>query len=553
VTLGRFLAPRARAAAGHALAAALAPAPARANRLGLDPDGERVEPVPPDGLVPGDRVLVRPGEAFPTDGVVEDGAGGADEAALTGESRPVAKRPGSPVAGGTLSVDGAFRVRVTAAASASAAARIAALLAAARRERTAVERLADRVARLLAPAVAALAVGAGIGWGIAAGPERGTLTALAVLVVACPCALGIATPLAVWTGLAAAAARGVVVRSARALERAAAVDRVLFDKTGTLTERALAVTAVEPAPGTSADALLARAAALARASVHPVARAIAAAGPVGGAPAHGVETLAGRGVRGVVGDETCALGSARFAAEVLGAPVPAAFDAAAAVLVAGGRLVGAFRVDEVRVPEAAAALAALRAAGVAVGVITGDGGAAAVVPALVPAADAAVGLLPEEKVARVRAARAAGAVVAVVGDGINDAPALAAADLGIAVAGATDLARVTADVAILGRDLGAVPWLLAHARRVRRVMRQNLAWAFAYNMVAVGVAAAGRLDPVVAALAMLGSSLMVAANARRLRPAGTRGHRPPQAWECPPDRRPETAVHAAERTIASVA
>jgi Cu2+-exporting ATPase len=548
VTLGRFLEARARATAGRVLASALAPAPPAANRV--VPGG--VETVAPARLAPGDRVLVRPGEAFPTDGVVEEGAGGVDEAALTGESRPVAKRPGAAVAGGTVSVDGVFRVRVTAPASASAAARVAALLAAARRERTAAERLADRVARALTPAVAAMAVAAGLAWGVAAGAEEGVLVGLAVLVVACPCALGIATPLAVWTGLAAAAARGVVVRSARALERAAAVDRVLFDKTGTLTARALAVTAVEPMPGVGRDALLARAAALARLSTHPVARAVAAAGPASAPAATDVETAPGRGVRGVVAGERCLLGSPRFAAEVLGAPLPASARDAAAVLVADGRVLGAFRVGETVAPGAGAAVAALRAAGVAVSVVTGDTNAAAVVPGLVPATDAAVGLLPEEKVAHVRAARAAGAVVAVVGDGINDAPALAASDLGIAVAGATDLARVTADVAVLG-DLAAVPWLLAHARRVRRIMRQNLAWAFAYNAGAVALAAAGRLDPLIAALAMLGSSLAVVANARRLRCPGMAAPRGMQAWESVPERGPDPAPRPAHDALAGVA
>jgi Cu2+-exporting ATPase len=515
VTLGRFLEARARAEAGAAVRATLSPAPALATRL----VGETREAVPPDLLAPGERVEVGPGAAFPTDGVIAEGEGSVDEAALTGESAPVPKAPGSRVAGGTCSVDGIFEVTVTAPARESAGARIAALVEAARRERSPAERAADRVVGRLVPAVVLVALGAGGWWTWRAGLDRGVLTALAVLVVACPCALGIATPVAVWAGLAAAARRGVVVRSAAVLERLTTVRRVLFDKTGTLTGRTPRLAGIEVARevALSAPALLARAAALESRLDHPVARVIRAAAGLAAAPAlaaSAVRVFPGRGVRGLVAGEPMIVGSARFVTEATG--VPAEDPGAGAVVVAAGdRLLGVLRFAEALRPGAAEAVAALRRQGMAVGLLSGDAAAAAVVPAVMAPEESALGLAPEGKVAAVRAARRVGPV-AMVGDGANDAPALAAADVGIAVASATDLARLTADVVVLGGDLGRVPWLLALARRVVRVARQNLCWAFGYNAIAVALAACGRLDPLVASAAMVGSSLLVVANARRL-------------------------------------
>jgi Cu2+-exporting ATPase len=514
VTLGRWLEASARAEAGAAVRAMLAPEPAHAVRVVR---GERVRVAPPV-LAPGDVVEVAPGAAFPTDGLVLDGVGGVDESALTGESRPVPTAPGRVVAGGTCSVDGLFRVLVTATFAASAAARIAALVEAARRERTAAERTADRVVGRLVPAIAVIAVVAGDWWTMHAGLERGVLVALAVLVVACPCALGLATPIAVWAGLAAAARRGVIVRSAPVLERAAAVGRVLFDKTGTLTESAPRLVAIEATAGHTADAVLARAATVERGLGHPIAVAIgheAAARGLALAEASDVRVVAGRGVRARIGDEVTAIGSLAFAAEETGTRGAEA-DGAVAV-VADRRLVGTLRFAETVRESAPGALAGLHGLGVATGLVSGDARADAVVPGLIAPADAALGLLPDEKVAHVRRIRTHDpGAIAMVGDGINDAPALAAADVGIAVAGATDLARLTADVVVVGTDLRKIPWLLAHARRVRRAIRQSLGWAFAYNAIAVGLAAAGALTPVVASLAMLASSAAVVANARRL-------------------------------------
>jgi len=525
VTLGRYLEANAKAEAGAAVRSTLAPVPAAAVRLR---DGT-AEPTAPDALVPGDIVEVAPGGAFPADGIVVDGVGGVDEAALSGESRAILKEAGARVASGTCSIDGLFRVRVTARASESAAARIGELLEDARRGRADIERVADRAARLLAPGVVAIAIATTFAWAWTEGVGRGVLVGLSVLVVACPCAFGIATPVAIWTGLVVAARRGVVLRSAAVMERVAGVGRVLFDKTGTLTTRTprlLAVVVAHPAEDSEND-VISQAAALECGLTHPLALGIVAArnarGVSGPEPTvSGTRLVPGRGVRGYVDGVEVAVGSRRFAIEEIGAedgvPPDDDADGSRVYIVADGRLRGTLQFGEEARAQAAGAVHALRRLGLRIGLLSGDGNARAIVPDIVPAAEAVLALLPEGKVAEVEAARRSsdGRGVAMVGDGINDAPALAAADLGIAVANATDMARVTADVAILSDDLDAVPWVVSHARQVMRIARQNLAWAVAYNVGAIAVAASGALNPLVAALAMLGSSLAVVANARRL-------------------------------------
>jgi P-type Cu2+ transporter len=516
VTLGRWLEARARADAGAAVRRTLARGPERARRE----DGVAVAP---DALVPGDVVLVTPGETFPADGVVLSGAGGVDEAALTGEALPVARGAGDAVAGGTCSVDGTFRVRVIVPAAASATARIAALVEATLRERTRIERIADRVAGVLVPLVLVVAVAAGTAAGRAEGVDRGVLVALAVLVVACPCGLGLATPLAIRTGLVHAACRGVVVRGGPALERLAAVRTVLFDKTGTLTGPVPRLARIEPRAGHTADDVLAMAAALEAELAHPIARGIVAAARDRGLAIPRVtdlEAAPGRGVRGEIGAHDVALGGPRWIASITGERIPPETLQGASVVVACDRhVVGCLTLEETLVADAERAVAELRAAGVAVGVLTGDVRATVLSPLFRPH-EMHVGLAAEDKVGRVRAARRDGAV-AMVGDGFNDAAALAAADVGIAVGGAVDLTRTTADAVIVG-GAGDLPWLLAYARQVSAIARQNLGWAFGYNAIAVGLAATGRLDPVVAALAMIASSLSVVANARRLCPRPAR-------------------------------
>jgi heavy metal translocating P-type ATPase len=522
VTLGRYLEASAKAEAGAAVRAALPPGPAAAARV---VDGTIVR-VAAETLVPGDVVVVGVGEAFPTDGAVLAGTGGVDEAALTGEAHPVLKAPGAAVASGSASLDAVFRVRVGARAADSTAARIAALLGAAKAAQAPMQRAADRAAAVLAPLVVVVACLAAAFWTVHDGGGRGVLVGLSVLVVACPCAFGLATPVAIWTGLATAARRGVVVRSAPVIERAARVREVLFDKTGTLTTAVPRVVAVEPIAGSgwTRATLLARTAALESHVTHPFARAVVAAwAATAGAvtpAASDVRLLPGRGVRGCIDGTVVTVGSWELARETIGCggcgvpPAVAPDEPHTSLFVMErDRLVGIVRVAETMRPRAAEALAGLRRLGIRVGLLSGDTAGAAVVPGLIPAGDATLGLLPHEKVQRVRRRR-----VAMVGDGVNDAPALAAADVGIAVGTVADLTRMTADVAVLGDDLEAIPWLLAYARRVRRVIHQNLLWAVGYNAGAVALAAMGRLNPLIAAVVMLGSSLAVVANARRLRP-----------------------------------
>ena len=517
VTIGRYLEATAKASAGSAIDATLNPSAALATRLGIE-----VEEVEPSQLRVGDIVRVTPGEFFPTDATVIDGEGGVDEASLTGESAPVLKRLGSAIAGGTCSVDGVFKVRVTASAAESATARIAALLVAARRERAPVERFADRVSAVLVPLVIVAALGAGVYWYEHAGLEQAIFVSLAVLVVACPCGLGIATPVAVWTGLATAARHGVVVRTAPVFERLSTVRRVVFDKTGTLTERTPRLQRIVTLDGAGETEVLGLAVAVEKGLQHPLARAIEAAATERGITvqeADAVRVIPGRGVRGNVAGRDVTVGNWSLAREDLhGLSLDdAQRDTPSVCVWDSNGLLAILEFSEAARPEAATAVSETRRLRMCVGLLSGDNRGDALVPSLFAPAEAVFGLLPQDKVARLREQR--DGATAMVGDGINDAPALAAACVGIAVGSATDLARMTADVTIVSDDLRRVPWLLGYSRRVTRVIHQNLLWAFAYNIGAVIAAAVGALNPLIASLAMLGSSLAVVANARRLRRA----------------------------------
>ncbi len=515
VTLGRYLDARARADAGALVRRTLAREPTRACRE----EAGRVRDVPPHTLAPGDVVRVLPGDAFPTDGVVLSGVGGVDEAPLTGEATPVTKGPGDAVAGGTCSVDGTFRVRVRARAADSTVARIAELVDAGLRDRTHAERVADGVAAALLPIVLAVATGAALWWTHRAGIDRGLLVGLAVLVVACPCGLGLATPLALWTGMVTAARRGVVVRRAAVLERVAALGHVFFDKTGTLTRVTPRVTSIDPIGGVRPEEVLGLAAALEDGLVHPAARGIVVAARAAGItppPVDALDVVPGRGVRGTVGGACILVGNAGWMEhEGIRVDLPSDGEGTPIAVARDGRAIGVIRLGETLVAGASETVGALRSFGLTTGLLSGDT-RLGVLARLFADGERIGGLSAGDKVARVHARRQREAV-AMVGDGFNDAPALAAADVGIAVGTAPDLTRVTADVLVLRGGVRQVPWLVGHARRVVRVARQNLAWAFGYNAVAVALAAAGQLNPLVAALAMLASSVAVVANARRLR------------------------------------
>jgi Cu+-exporting ATPase len=516
VRLGKYLEDRTKRGTGAALRALAAAAPERA-RL-VTPTGE-VE-VPAADLLPGDRILVLAGERVPADGVIADGVAALDESMLTGEPLPVTRGPGAGVIGGALATDGRLAITVTAAGDASRLAAIVRLIEDARATPAPVERLVDRVAGRFVPAVIALAVLVGAGWWVAGAPaERALEVALAVLVVSCPCALGLATPAALVAGLGAAARAGVLFRDAAALERAAAVDFVLLDKTGTLTEGRPRLVDLLPLTG-RADESLRQAAALAAAGGHPLARAVVAAADGLAQPAVTQRRFApGLGVTGVIDGRTLLLGGDRLlAAHGLVAPpaddMPGATLSWLAEMAPNPRVLTRFAFRDVVREGAADAVLGLQALGVAVHLATGDRlEVARAVGDLLGITHLSAGLSPEDKKKLVEDARRAGHRVAMVGDGLNDGPALAAADAGIAVADGSDLAKAAAPVLLMRADPRLIVTALALARRTRGTIVTNLGWAFGYNALAIAAAAAGLLAPAIAGAAMALSSISVVANA----------------------------------------
>jgi Cu+-exporting ATPase len=519
VWLGRFLERRAKRATGAAIAALLALAPKQARRLRED---GREEEIPAEFLRAGDLVAVRPGERIPADGVVMEGRAGVDEAALTGESRPVEKAPGDSVAAGTIALDGRLVLRVTAVGGETRLARVAALVAAAQSSRAPVQKLVDRISGVFVPVVLAVAAVTLAGWLLAgAGAERAIITAVSVLVIACPCALGLATPAAIMAGVGAGARAGILVRDAEALERASRVGLVAFDKTGTLTEGRPRLAALHVAPGVARAFALEAAARLQAGSEHPLARALAEAHP-GAAPAEDFRALPGRGVEAVVEGRRLALGSPRLLADrgaAAGALAEAAEAEAAegrtlAWLIEGDRALALFSFEDAPRAGAAEAVAALHARGLRTLLLSGDHPAAARAAASrLGVAEAEGGLLPEDKQARIAALAREGRHVAMVGDGVNDAPALAAADCGIAMGSGTDVAIEAAHITLLRPDPRLVPAALDLARATRGTIARNLFWAFCFNSVGIPVAAFGGLSPAIAGAAMAASSLMVLGNA----------------------------------------
>jgi heavy metal translocating P-type ATPase len=479
----------------------------------------------------GDRVRVRPGARIPCDGVVLHRPVSVDEQLLTGESGAAVKEVGDPVHGGTLVLDGELHLEVTAPAGQGTLARLVEEVHKALRRKGHYERLADRVAAAFLPGVMLLALAAGAWHAYRTGPESGILTGLAVLVIACPCALGLATPLTVWAALGHAARAQVLFRNGEALEKLAGVRVFCFDKTGTLTTGTSDVAAFAVAEGTDRGEALRRAGQLTRASPHVHAAAIHRYVTGQGSVADEellVKTQPGRGltadVPGLGGP--LYLGNVRLMEEVgLQTPadlVPVLARAQAegqplACLGWGGTVRGVFLLREELRPEVRPALACLAGLGLDVHVLTGDHAGRGAALGRELALPVETGLLPADKVATVQRHRAAAGPVAMVGDGLNDAAALAASDVGIALGCGADVTRTAAAVCLLGNELQRLPWAVALARRTVRVLRQNLFWAFAYNTVGIGLACAGRLNPVVAALAMVLSSQFVVANSLRLR------------------------------------
>jgi Cu+-exporting ATPase len=536
VLLGQVLELRARGRTSAALRSLLRLAPATARRVAAD--GTDAD-VPLERVQVGDRLRVRPGERVPVDGVVLEGRSAVDESLVTGESLPVEKDTGHAVVGGTINGSGSFVMRADKVGSDTLLARIVQKVAEAQRSRAPIQHVADRISAWFVPIVAAVAVITFIVWAVA-GPEPrlayGIVNAVAVLIIACPCALGLATPMSVMVAAGRGATMGVLFANAEAIETLARVDTLVVDKTGTLTAGTPRVVRVVPAPGRTEDELLGLAADLERASEHPLASAILAAAAERGLPARPVSdfaAVAGKGVTARVQGGVAALGNAALVADhgVDARALAAEADAMrheghTVVYVALEReLVGALGIADPIKPTTAPAMSRLREQGLRIVMVTGDDTVTAeAVARALGIGEVHARVLPEQKVEMVARLQAEGRVVAMAGDGVNDAPALAKADVGIAMGTGADIAMETAAVTLVQGDLGAI----VRARRLGSAtmsnIRQNLAFAFVYNVLGVPIAAGVLfpftgvlLSPVIAAAAMSLSSVSVIANALRLR------------------------------------
>jgi Cu+-exporting ATPase len=540
IRLGKLLEARAKGATGAAIRSLMALRPRTARRVA----GDREEDIPLEEVRVGDLLRIRPGESVPTDGEVVEGRSAVDESMLTGESLPLEKGPGDPVTGATLNRSGTLVMRATRVGAETALARIVERVREAQGSKPPIQRLADRVAAVFVPVVLVLAAltFAVWFWGVDAGFTDSLLRLVAVLVIACPCALGLATPTAIMVGTGRGAEMGILFRDGAALERARDVGTVVLDKTGTVTEGVPAVHEVVTVPGVDRTTLLGWAGSVERGSEHPLGEAVVRAAEAQGVPlvpATDFEATPGKGVTARVGPRTVRVGSRRFMEEAGVDPSPleelagtAAGAGRTRVWVAeGDRVVGWVALADPVRAGAREAVAEMREAGIEVVLLTGDQEATARTVADAVGIEVVwADVLPGEKAEAIQALQEASLKpVAMVGDGINDAPALAQADVGIALGSGTDIAMEAADVTLMSGDLGAVPRALRLSRETIRTIRQNLWWAFGYNVVLIPVAAgvlypvAGvpgmlrSLHPILAALAMAFSSVSVVLNSLLLR------------------------------------
>jgi P-type Cu+ transporter len=539
VLLGQVLELQARASTSDAIRALMALAPQTARRI---KDDGNDEDVPLDAVAAGDRLRVRPGEKVPVDGVIVEGSSSVDESMLTGESMPVRKERGTEVIGGTLNQSGSFVMRAEKVGRDTVLAHIVDMVATAQRSRAPIARLADQVAAWFVPAVIGVALIAFAAWAVF-GPEPrfafGLVAAVTVLIIACPCALGLATPMSIMVGVGRAARFGILIKDAEALERMEKVDTLVVDKTGTLTEGKPKVLAIVAADGFAEDDLLQWAASVERGSEHPLAAAIVAAATARGIALRGVtdfDAPAGKGAIGLVERRCVALGNAPFLTELgvttdvlHGEAERRRADGATVVFIAvDGKLAGFLAIADPVKATTAAALAALRGENIAVVMLTGDSATTAhAVAKTLGISDIEAEVLPERKSAVIEELRQAGHVVAMAGDGVNDAPALAAADIGIAMGTGTDVAMASAGMTLVKGDLTGIVRARKLSAATMRNIRQNLLFAFLYNALGVPVAAGALypvfgllLSPAVGAAAMALSSFSVIANALRLRYAG---------------------------------
>ncbi|MGO4393182.1 heavy metal translocating P-type ATPase [Variovorax sp. M-6] len=528
VLLGKWLETRAKHQTTEAIRAlhALRPDRARVRRDGVDRD------LPLGQVRVDDLVVIRPGERVPVDALVIEGTSEVDESLITGESLPVAKQAADTVTGGSVNGAGLLVVRTTAVGAESTLARIVRLVESAQAKKAPIQRLVDRVSSVFVPVVIGIALLTFLGWGLGTGQwETAILNAVAVLVIACPCALGLATPTAIMAGTGVAARHGVLIKDAEALEVAHGVGIVAFDKTGTLTEGRPELVACEAVDG-DAQALLCASATLQAGSEHPLARAVLDAARQAGVAigqASEVRAVAGRGVAAIVDGRALRLGSTRFMGELsvpLGRLGERALQLASegrtvswlADLSASPTLVGLLAFGDQPKPSAAAAIERLHAQGIRTALVSGDNrGAAEAVARLLKIDTVRAEVLPEDKAVIIGQLKADGVRVAMVGDGINDAPALAAADVGIAMSTGTDVAMHAAGITLMRGDPALVSDAIDISRRTYAKIRQNLFWAFAYNVVGIPLAAFGLLSPVIAGAAMAFSSVSVVSNALLLR------------------------------------
>jgi Cu+-exporting ATPase len=540
VLAGRALEARAKRQTSRAIRKLIDLQPARARVVR---DGHEVE-VDIEALAHGDVIAVRPGERIPVDAEVFLGESAVDESMLTGESMPVEKRVGDRVFGGTVNQTGGFHARATTLGERSALARIVRLMREAQASRAPIQNLADRVSGVFVPTVMAIALATFLVWLMIGGRShlgQAIAAAVSVLIIACPCAMGLAVPTAVMVATGKGAELGLLIKGGEALERAGHVDTVILDKTGTVTTGKPAVTDVVPAPGVDERTLIASAAAAERMSEHPIGQAIVARGAGMATPSvEGFGSATGRGVRAVIDGESVTVGSERLMRES-GVDSSVMTDAArgfsaegkTVVFAARGeRLLGVIAVADAIRESSPDAVRRMRDAGVDVVMLTGDNApTASSIARQAGIANVQANLLPESKTEEVARRQQAGRVVAMVGDGINDAPALAQADVGIAMGTGTDIAIEAGDMTLMRADLGGVADAIALSKRTMRTMRENLFWAFIYNVIGIPLAAGALypkfgilLNPVMASAAMALSSVSVVTNSLRLRGWKPRNH-----------------------------
>ena len=536
VLIGQVLELRAREKTGSAIRALLNLAPKTARRIRDDGSDEEV---PLEHIRVGDRLHVRPGEAVPVDGVVIEGRSALDESMVTGESMPVEKAPGAEAIGGTINGTGSLVMRAEKVGADTMLARIVHMVAQAQRSRAPIQRLADTVSAWFVPAVIIVAIAAFVAWIIFGPPPAfayALVAAVSVLIIACPCALGLATPMSIMVGIGKGATTGVLIKNAEALERLEKIDTLVVDKTGTLTEGKPSVAAVVAVQAFDDATILSFAASLERSSEHPLAGAVIAATKERGVRIHDVAdfaSLTGKGITGRIGDRRVTIGNAKLLQE-LGIAATDLQERADTLRRNGATVIfvaidsepaGIIAVADPIKSTTAAALASLRADGVRIVMLTGDNRATAqAVAARLGIAEVEAEVLPEQKNAIVRRLRSEGHAVAMAGDGVNDAPALAEADVGVAMGTGTDVAMQSAGVTLVKGDLAGIARARALSRATMRNIRQNLLFAFLYNAMGVPIAAGAlypfmgvTLSPAISAAAMSLSSVSVVANALRLR------------------------------------